>query len=145
MHLVHWILWCFGPDGRNADGHLDGRHATFFLWEPVCSVYSLVVSQLDGWTMREISSEKFTLFNLTTDPPWVLPLATLSRCPSNLSAFGVDQLNAQRMFCAEMQGCPQGHDTARALLLTALMLMVERLVRILRTGGSRYRAGHLRA
>ena len=111
MHLVHWILCgVLDSDGRNADGHLDGRHAILsFVGAGLFSLF-WVVSQLDGgWTqMSEISSEKFTLFNLTTDPAvgFTLWVAIIAVPFQNLSAFGVDQLNAQECFAAEMQGMP---------------------------------------
>ena len=71
---------------------------------------------------------KFTLFNLTTDPRVHLTLwVALFAVPfQNLAAFGVDQLNAQRMFC-----CRSAADARKAIiwssvgqLLTLLMLMV---------------------
>lgn len=89
-----------------------------------------VVSQLDGgWTqVSEISSEKFTLFNLTTDPAvgFTLWVAIIAVPFQNLSAFGVDQLNAQRMFCCRNAGDARKAmiTSSGALLLTALMLMV---------------------
>ena len=73
-------------------------------------------------------AEKFTLFNLTTDPAvgFTLWVAIIAVPFQNLSAFGVDQLNAQRMFC-----CRNARDARKAmiassgaLLLTLLMLLV---------------------
>lgn len=84
-----------------------------------------------GWfQMIEIGSreEKFTLFDLTADPAvgFTLWVAILAVPFQNLSAFGVDQLNAQRMFC-----CKNASDAKKAmitssaaLLLTTLMLVV---------------------
>ena len=71
---------------------------------------------------------KFTLLNLTTDPAvgFTLWVAIIAVPFQNLSAFGVDQLNAQRMFC-----CRDANDARKAmiassaaLLLTTLMLFV---------------------
>ena len=64
-----------------------------------------IISHLDGgWTqMVNTAGEagKFTLLNLTTDPAvgFTLWVAIIAVPFQNLSAFGVDQLNAQRMFC----------------------------------------------
>ncbi|MBT7406775.1 MAG: sodium/solute symporter [Opitutae bacterium] len=91
-----------------------------------------ILSQIDGgWSqMTEVAGEagKFTLFNLTTDPAvgFTLWVAIIAAPFQNLSAFGVDQLNAQRMFC-----CRDANDARKAmiassgaLLLTLLMLFV---------------------
>ena len=91
-----------------------------------------ILSSLDqGWaSMIEISGEagKFNLLNLTRDPAvgFTLWVAILAVPFQNLSAFGVDQLNAQRMFC-----CRDANDAKKAmitssaaLLLTTLMLFV---------------------
>lgn len=71
---------------------------------------------------------KFSLFDFSTDPAlsftfWVAIIAVPFL---NLSAFGVDQLNAQRMFC-----CRSAGDARKAIIwssvgqfLTLLMLMV---------------------
>ncbi|MDC0157856.1 hypothetical protein OAK38_08850 [Verrucomicrobia bacterium] len=84
-----------------------------------------------GWSgMIDISEQagKFTLLNLTSDPAvgFTLWVAIIAVPFQNLSAFGVDQLNAQRMFC-----CKDASDARKAmitssaaLILTALMLMV---------------------
>ena len=91
-----------------------------------------ILSSLDqGWaSMIEISGDagKFNLLNLTRDPAvgFTLWVAILAVPFQNLSAFGVDQLNAQRMFC-----CRNANDAKKAmitssaaLLLTTLMLFV---------------------
>lgn len=71
---------------------------------------------------------KFTFLNLTTDPAagFTLWVAILAAPFLNLSAFGVDQLNAQRMFC-----CRNESDAKKAIIwssvgqfITLLMLMV---------------------
>ena len=91
-----------------------------------------IVSHIDGgWgEMMTTAGEagKFTLLNLTTDPAvgFTLWVAIIAVPFQNLSAFGVDQLNAQRMFC-----CRDASDARKAmiassaaLLLTTLMLFV---------------------
>jgi Na+/proline symporter len=91
-----------------------------------------IISSLDnGWNeFIEVSGEagKFTLLNFTTDPAvgFTLWVAIIAAPFQNLSAFGVDQLNAQRMFC-----CRDANDARKAmitssaaLLLTTLMLLV---------------------
>ena len=71
---------------------------------------------------------KFTLLDLTLDPAagFTLWVAILAAPFLNLSAFGVDQLNAQRMFC-----CKNESDAKKAIIwssvgqfITLLMLMV---------------------
>jgi len=80
--------------------------------------------------MLQVSGDagKFTLLNLTSDPAvgFTLWVAIIAVPFQNLSAFGVDQLNAQRMFC-----CRDAQDARKAmiassgaLLLTLLMLLV---------------------
>ena len=91
-----------------------------------------IISHIDGgWgEMMTTAGEagKFTLLNLTTDPAvgFTLWVAIIAVPFQNLSAFGVDQLNAQRMFC-----CRDASDARKAmiassaaLLLTTLMLFV---------------------
>ena len=76
-----------------------------------------MLSTIDGgWSgMVEIANQadKFTLFNLTTDPAvgFTLWVAILAVPFQNLSAFGVDQLNAQRMFC-----CKNSRDATKAMI-----------------------------
>ncbi|CAN5364540.1 sodium:solute symporter [soil metagenome] len=71
---------------------------------------------------------KFRLFNFATDPAveFTLWVALIAVPFQNLSAFGVDQLNAQRMFC-----CKNAGDARKAIifssfgqLLALLMLLV---------------------
>ena len=91
-----------------------------------------IIGELDGgWTqMMQVAgdAEKFTLLNLTSDPAvgFTLWVAIIAVPFQNLSAFGVDQLNAQRMFC-----CRDAEDARKAmiassgaLILTLLMLLV---------------------
>ncbi|HAU59155.1 MAG TPA: hypothetical protein DCW45_02185, partial [Opitutae bacterium] len=84
-----------------------------------------------GWTEMIFvanEGEKFNLLNLTTDPAvgFTLWVAIIAVPFQNISMFGVDQLNAQRMFC-----CRSATDARKAmiassaaLLITVLMLMV---------------------
>lgn len=91
-----------------------------------------IISELDGgWSqMVETAGEagKFSLINLTTDPAigFTLWVAILAVPFQNLSAFGVDQLNAQRMFCCRDAGDARKAMivSSAALLLTTLMLFV---------------------
>jgi len=91
-----------------------------------------ILSHLDGgWAQMVQSAEdagKFTLLNLTTDPAvgFTLWVAIIAVPFQNLSAFGVDQLNAQRMFCCRDAGDARKAMIASsaALLLTTLMLFV---------------------
>ncbi len=100
-----------------------------------------IVSSLDGgWTEyfqvgldaqveNGVSSHgKFSLIDLSTDPAvsFTLWVAILAAPFLNLSAFGVDQLNAQRMFC-----CRNETEAKKAIIwssvgqfVTLLMLMV---------------------
>ncbi|MEO1859705.1 MAG: sodium/solute symporter [bacterium] len=97
-----------------------------------------IVSQIDGgWaTFKEVGGNvqeagdygKFTLLNLTTDPNvgFTLWVAIIAVPFLNLNSFGVDQLNAQRMFC-----CKSAGEARKAIIwssigqfLTLLMLLV---------------------
>ena len=97
-----------------------------------------IVSQIDGgWaTFKEIGGNvqeagdygKFTLLDLTTDPDvgFTLWVAIIAVPFLNLNSFGVDQLNAQRMFC-----CKSAREARKAIIwssigqfLTLLMLLV---------------------
>src|SRR6056300_1616774 len=102
-----------------------------FVGAGLLSLFWIVFHIDGGWTqMVETAGEagKFTLLNLTTDPAvgFTLWVAIIAVPFQNLSAFGVDQLNAQRMFC-----CRNAKDARKAmiassgaLLLTLLMLFV---------------------
>ncbi len=91
-----------------------------------------IIGKIDGgWSqMIQIGTkaDKFNLINLTSDPAvgFTLWVAIIAVPFQNLSAFGVDQLNAQRMFC-----CRNAKDARKAmiassgaLILTLLMLFV---------------------
>ena len=105
----------------------------FFLFVGA-GLFSLIwiISSLENGlsTLMEVSGDagKFTLLNLTSDPAvgFTLWVAIIAVPFQNLSAFGVDQLNAQRMFCCrEFLRCKKSNDTSSAaLLLTTLMLFV---------------------
>ena len=102
-----------------------------FVGAGLLSLFWIVFHIDGGWTqIVETAGEagKFTLLNLTTDPAvgFTLWVAIIAVPFQNLSAFGVDQLNAQRMFC-----CRDASDARKAmiassaaLLLTTLMLFV---------------------
>ena len=105
----------------------------FFLFVSA-GLFSLfwILSTLDGgWKeMIEIgsSADKFTLLNLSSDPAvgFTLWVAIIAVPFQNLSAFGVDQLNAQRMFCCrnEKDARKAMIASSGALILTLLMLIV---------------------
>jgi SSS family solute:Na+ symporter len=105
----------------------------FFLFVGA-GMFSLIwiISHLEGgWAeMAQTAGEagKFTLLNLTTDPAvgFTLWVAIIAVPFQNLSAFGVDQLNAQRMFCCKNEADARKAMIASsaALLLTTLMLFV---------------------
>lgn len=73
-------------------------------------------------------AKKLTLLNLSTHPAagFTLWVAIIAVPFQNLSMFGVDQLNAQRMFCCrnEQDARKAIIASSAALLITALMLMV---------------------
>lgn len=91
-----------------------------------------VIGELDGGWNQMVAvagaADKFTLFNLTSDPAvgFTLWVAIIAVPFQNLSAFGVDQLNAQRMFCCRNAGDARKAMIASsgALILTLLMLLV---------------------
>ena len=105
----------------------------FFLFVGA-GMFSLIwiISHLEGgWAeMTQTAGEagKFTLLNLTTDPAvgFTLWVAIIAVPFQNLSAFGVDQLNAQRMFCCKNEADARKAMIASsaALILTTLMLFV---------------------
>ena len=102
-----------------------------FVGAGLLSLFWIIFHIDGGWgEMMTTAGEagKFTLLNLTTDPAvgFTLWVAIIAVPFQNLSAFGVDQLNAQRMFC-----CRDASDAKKAmiassaaLLLTTLMLFV---------------------
>ena len=102
-----------------------------FVGAGLFSLFWIIGKIEGGWSqMIQIGTEadKFNLFNLTSDPAvgFTLWVAIIAVPFQNLSAFGVDQLNAQRMFC-----CRNAKDARKAmiassgaLLLTLLMLFV---------------------
>ena len=102
-----------------------------FVGAGLVSLAWMISSIEGGWTeMVDVADQsgKLTLLNLTSDPAvgFTLWVAILAVPFQNLSAFGVDQLNAQRMFC-----CKNSADARKAmitssaaLLLTTLMLVI---------------------
>jgi SSS family transporter len=102
-----------------------------FVGAGLLSLFWMIGGIEGGWSgMTEISGEagKFNLLNLTSDPAagFTLWVAIIAVPFQNVSMFGVDQLNAQRMFC-----CRSESDARKAiltssagLLITMLMLMV---------------------
>ena len=102
-----------------------------FVGAGLFSLIWIVSSLENGWsTLMDVSGDagKFTLFNLTSDPAvgFTLWVAIIAVPFQNLSAFGVDQLNAQRMFCCrnETDARKAMITSSVALLLTTLMLFV---------------------
>ena len=102
-----------------------------FVGAGLLSLFWIIFSLEDGWsTLVHVSGEagKFNFLNLSKDPAvgFTLWVAIIAVPFQNLSAFGVDQLNAQRMFC-----CRDANDARKAmitssaaLLLTTLMLLI---------------------
>ena len=88
-----------------------------------------IIGQLDGgWNqMIEVAgeAEKFNFLNLTSDPAvgFTLWVAILAVPFQNLSAFGVDQLNAQRMFC-----CRDANDARKAMIASSAAWLLTRLM-----------------
>ena len=74
---------------------------------------------------------KFTLLNLSRDPAvgFTLWVAIIAVPFQNLSAFGVDQLNAQRMFC-----CRNEKDARKAIITSSAALLVTLLMLLVGTG-----------
>ena len=85
-----------------------------------------IIGELDGgWNqMIQVAgdAEKFTLLNLTSDPAvgFTLWVAIIAVPFQNLSAFGVDQLNAQRMFC-----CRDAEDARKAMITSSGALILH--------------------
>lgn len=102
-----------------------------FIGAALLSIFWMIGGIEGGWSsMVEISDEagKFNLLNLSKDPAagFTLWVAILAVPFQNVSMFGVDQLNAQRMFC-----CKSESDARKAILtssggifITLLMLFV---------------------
>ena len=94
-----------------------------------------VIGNLEGgWgALVETSSEagKFKLLDLTTDPAvgFTLWVAIIAVPFQNLSAFGVDQLNAQRMFC-----CKNQDDARKAIIASSAAILVTLLMLVVGAG-----------
>ena len=102
-----------------------------FMAGAVLTLFWITGSIEGGWSaIFETAGDagKFTLLNLSTDPAvgFTLWVAILAVPFQNLSAFGVDQLNAQRMFCCRNESDARKAIIASsaAILVTLLMLMV---------------------
>jgi SSS family transporter len=136
FHECIWIIGIFAVGWTLMGGMrtviwTDVMQFFLFVGAGLCSLLWIISTMEGGWTeMIDVAgqAEKFTLFNLTSDPAvgFTLWVAILAVPFQNLSAFGVDQLNAQRMFC-----CKNSSDARKAmitssaaLLLTTLMLVI---------------------
>ena len=136
FHHCIWIIGLFAVGWTLMGGMrtviwTDVMQFFLFVGAGLFSLFWIIGHLDDGWgQMFQVAgeAEKFTLFNLTTDPAvgFTLWVAIIAVPFQNLSAFGVDQLNAQRMFC-----CRNSRDARKAmiassgaLLLTLLMLLV---------------------
>ncbi len=136
FHECIWIIGIFAVGWTLMGGMrtviwTDVMQFFLFVGAGLFSLVWIISSLENGWTsLINISGEagKFDLLNLTGDPAvgFTLWVAIIAVPFQNLSAFGVDQLNAQRMFC-----CRDAKDARKAmitssaaLLLTTLMLFV---------------------
>jgi len=136
FHECIWIIGIFAVGWTLMGGMrtviwTDVMQFFLFVGAGILSLIWIISSLDNGWNeFIEVSGEagKFTLLNFTTDPAvgFTLWVAIIAAPFQNLSAFGVDQLNAQRMFC-----CRDADDARKAmitssaaLLLTTLMLLV---------------------
>ena len=136
FHECIWIIGLFAVGWTLMGGmrtviRTDVMQFFLFVGAGLFSLGWIVASLDNGWsTLMDVSGEagKFTFLNLTSDPAvgFTLWVAIIAVPFQNLSAFGVDQLNAQRMFC-----CRDASDARKAmitssaaLLLTTLMLFV---------------------
>ena len=102
-----------------------------FVGAGLLSLFWMIGGIEGGWSgMVEISDGdgKFNLLELSKDPaiPFTLWVAIIAVPFQNVSMFGVDQLNAQRMFCCRSESDARKAILASSagLLVTILMLMV---------------------
>ena len=136
FHECIWIIGIFAigwtlMGGMRTVIWTDVMQFFLFVGAGILSLVWITYSIDGGWSnMVQVAEQggKFTLFNLTSDPAvgFTLWVAIIAVPFQNLSAFGVDQLNAQRMFC-----CKNSSDARKAmitssaaLLLTTLMLVI---------------------
>ena len=136
FHECIWIIGVFAVGWTLMGGMrtviwTDVMQFFLFVGAGLVSLAWMISSIEGGWTeMVDVADQsgKLTLLNLTSDPAvgFTLWVAILAVPFQNLSAFGVDQLNAQRMFC-----CKNSADARKAmitssaaLLLTTLMLVI---------------------
>ena len=107
-----------------------------FVGAGLLSLFWMIGGIEGGWSgMVETAGEagKFTLLNLSRDPAagFTLWVAIIAVPFQNISMFGVDQLNAQRMFC-----CRSESDARKAILASSLGLLITLLM--LLVGASLY-------
>lgn len=136
FHHCIWIIGTFAigwtlMGGMRTVIWTDVMQFFLFVGAGFFSLFWLVGGIEGGWSeMTSVAAEagKFNLLNLTADPAvgFTLWVAIFAVPFQNVSMFGVDQLNAQRMFC-----CRDANDARKAiitssgaLLITVLMLMV---------------------
>ena len=142
FHLCIWIIGLFAicwtlMGGMQTVIWTDVMQFGLFVIGGLTALFWIVGGIDGGWgTFMDVAknvpeagaSGKFTLLNLTRDPAagFTIWVAILAVPFLNLSAFGVDQLNAQRMFC-----CRSAADAKKAIifssvgqLITLMMLMV---------------------
>ena len=102
-----------------------------FVGAGLLSLFWIIGGIEGGWSgMIEISdgAGKFNLLELSKDPAagFTLWVAIIAVPFQNVSMFGVDQLNAQRMFCCRSQSDARKAilTSSAGILVTILMLMV---------------------
>ena len=105
-----------------------------FMGGAVLTLFWITGSLDGGWSaFFETAGDagKFTLLNLSTDPAvgFTLWVAILAVPFQNLSAFGVDQLNAQRMFC-----CRNESDARKAIIASSAAILVTLLMLLVGAG-----------
>jgi SSS family solute:Na+ symporter len=136
FHHCIWIIGMFAVGWTLMGGMrtviwTDVMQFFLFVGAGLFSLFWIIGELEGGWTqMTEVAggAGKFNFLNLTSDPAvgFTLWVAIIAVPFQNLSAFGVDQLNAQRMFCCRNAGDARKAMIASsgALLLTLLMLLV---------------------
>ncbi len=99
-----------------------------FVGAGLLSLFWMIGGTEGGWSgMVEVAGEagKFNLLNLSRDPAadFTLWVAIIAVPFQNVSMFGVDQLNAQRMFC-----CRSESDARKAILISSAGLLITVLM-----------------
>ncbi|GAB4249011.1 MAG: sodium:solute symporter [Candidatus Methylacidiphilales bacterium] len=105
-----------------------------FLFGGILALVWIVGSLDGGWNAlvaAGVEGKKWTLWNLTTDPAveFTLWVALLAMPFQNLAAFGMDQLNAQRMFC-----CRNAAEASKAIIWSSLSQVVTVLMMLVGVG-----------